>query len=83
MSYYYATDTLDTDSSLLYRHWVEVGDAALGKHITDVKPGGKTASGCHELSDADKLINAQNYAFFASVSRTNSNSCDSIADHRR
>ncbi|KAI4116552.1 MAG: hypothetical protein LQ338_007691 [Usnochroma carphineum] len=41
-------------------HWTKVGDDALGKHITDKANG---ASDCINLSPADKLINAQNYAF--------------------
>ena len=41
-------------------HWTQVGDAALGKHITDKANG---ASDCFNLSPSDKLINAQNYAF--------------------
>ncbi|MCJ1264481.1 hypothetical protein MMC22_004353 [Lobaria immixta] len=50
-------------------HWDQVGDAALGKHIGDVKVNGVTANGafdCFNLSPSDKLVNAQNYAFLAS-----------------
>ena len=43
-------------------HWTQVGDAALGQHITDKANG---ASDCFGLSAGDKLINAQNYAFLA------------------
>lgn len=43
-------------------HWVKVGDAALGKHITDKANG---ADDCFKLSKDVKLINAQNYAFLA------------------
>lgn len=46
-------------------HWTKVGDDALGKHITDKANG---ASDCINLSPADKLINAQNYAFLGAVS---------------
>lgn len=41
-------------------HWTAVGDAALGKHIKDLA---KSAYDCFNLAPADKLINAQNYAY--------------------
>ncbi|KAL9129725.1 MAG: hypothetical protein Q9175_007213 [Cornicularia normoerica] len=41
-------------------HWIAVGDAALGKHITDFA---NSAYDCFRLNPAKKLINAQNYAF--------------------
>ncbi|KAL8652672.1 MAG: hypothetical protein Q9210_002548 [Variospora velana] len=44
-------------------HWTKIGDDALGKHIKDVRPGGAGAYDCTQLSAADKLVNAQNYAF--------------------
>lgn len=52
----------------LNRHWNKIGDDALGKHIKDVRPGGAGAYDCTQLSAADKLVNAQNYAFLGAVS---------------
>lgn len=41
-------------------HWTQVGDAALGQHITDKA---NSAFDCFNLAPAFKLINAQNYAY--------------------
>ncbi|KAF2833771.1 hypothetical protein CC86DRAFT_389905 [Ophiobolus disseminans] len=59
-------------------HWREIGDAALGKAIIDVSPGGASSYSCTQLSAADKLINAQNYAYLASEAYLQQKGCKFI-----
>jgi hypothetical protein len=58
---------MSANVSHLCRHWDKIGDAALGKHIKDFKPG-NGAYDAFNLPGPDKLLNAQNYAFLGAVS---------------